>query len=255
MSDADQDEEGARPRGGDGPSEKQLNFIASLQKRIGLGEDELEEILQDAAQVGTVEELDRKSASIVIDQLMIEAKDRGVDLDSQPKASDKQVGFMKQLKRRAHLTDEEFAKFLEERAGVSEPEEVGKRDASTIIDELLKLANDGGAKGGAKAGGAKAGGAPGSSTAEKPARKKAPPKGGAPGAGVVEAPPAKGKAKKKAEPAPAAAQDDEDRPPDRAPPPDDPEPGSFDDETDDRDLDRDPGPGDRPPDDDDDLPF
>jgi hypothetical protein len=248
MTDAPNDEEGGeeapRPRAGGGePSEKQLSFITSLQKRIGLSDEELAAVLKDVASVDDVGSLDRRQASEVIDELMTTAKDKGVDLDAQPKASDKQVGFMKSLKRRAHLTDEEFSKFLEERAGVSEPEEVGKRDASKVIDDLLALANSGGAKkGDAGAGGG-----------SKAPPKKAAPKKAAPAA---KAPPKKAAAPKKAAPAPSRAMDDDDGPPERGPPPEMdrdqfPEPG----EVDDADLERDPGPSDGAPADDDDLPF
>lgn len=238
----DQDEGGEepapRPRAGSGePSEKQLSFISSLQKRIGLSDEELAAVLKDVASVEDVGSLDRRQASEVIDELQTVARDKGVDLDAQPKASDKQVGFMKSLKRRAHLTDEEFSKFLEERAGVTEPEEVGKRDASKVIDDLLALANKGGAKGD---GGPKA------------APKKAAPKK-AEASKRAEAP--RKAAPKKAAPGPA---EDDDGPPERGPPPDHldrggdlPEPG----EVDDADLDRDPGPSDGAPTDDDDLPF
>lgn len=230
-------EEAPRPRAGSGePSEKQLSFISSLQKRIGLSDEELAAVLRDVASVDDVGSLDRRQASEVIDELQTVAKDKGVDLDAQPKASDKQVGFMKSLKRRAHLTDEEFSKFLEERAGVSEPEEVGKRDASKVIDDLLALANKGGAKGGG--GEAKA--------APKKAPRAAPKKAAAPRA-----------APRKAAPPPARPADDDDGPPERGPPADWadregglPEPG----EVDDADLERDPGPTDGAPADDD-LPF
>jgi hypothetical protein len=172
MTDADAEEggeEAPKKAGAGEPSEKQLSFIASLQKRIGLDDDELAGILRDVAGVDDVGSLDRRQASEVIDELMTTAKDKGVDLDAQPKASDKQVGFMRSLKRRAHLTDEEFTRFLEERAGVSQPEEVGKRDASKVIDDLLALANQGGAKGGG-----------GGATATKPAPKGAAAKRAAP---------------------------------------------------------------------------
>lgn len=243
------EEPAPRPRAGSGePSEKQLSFISSLQKRIGLTDEELAAVLKDVASVDDVGSLDRRQASEVIDELQTVAKDKGVDLDAQPKASDKQVGFMKSLKRRAHLTDEEFSKFLEERAGVSEPEEVGKRDASKVIDDLLALANSGGAKKG------EAGAAGGAKAPPKKAAPKKAPAAGAGGAAPKAAP--KKAAPKKAAPPPVA--DDDDGPPERGPPGDYgadrdpfPEPG----EVDDADLERDPGPSDGSPADDDDLPF
>lgn len=132
-------------------SEKQLNFIRLLQQKIGINDEDMVELLQDVAGKSTLEALDRPEASEVIDELQIQAKDKGVDLDSQPGASDKQIGFMKSLKRRAHLTDDEFAKFLDKHAGTTQVEKVGKRDASKVIDALLALvdgAKDGGDKGG-----------------------------------------------------------------------------------------------------------
>ena len=83
-----------------------------------------------------LEELNRREASEVIDELQTVAKEKGIDL-SPPKASEKQVGFLKSLKRRAHLTDEEFTALLEEKGGVRELSELGRRDASSLIDELL----------------------------------------------------------------------------------------------------------------------
>jgi hypothetical protein len=224
-------EAGERPRGD--ASEKQLNFIRSLQKRMSLPDDELEAILEEVCGAHALEDLGRKDASEVIDELQVRAREKGIDLDAQPKASDKQVSFMKQLKRRAHLTDDEFASFLQDRAGVTDAADVGKRDASTIIDELLKLADGKGKPGGA---------APAAKKADAPAaRKKAP--GGRPAAEKKAPARAASPAKKPA--------DDDDRPPERGPPPDvdDYEPGGFDDGPDDEDLDRDPGG------DDDDLPF
>jgi hypothetical protein len=129
--------EGAPPQGD--ASEKQLNFIRVLQRKVGISDDDMADILQDVAGKATLEALDRPEASEVIDELQIQAKDKGVDLDAQPAASDKQVGFMKSLKRRAHLTDDEFAKFLDEHAGTTQVEKVGKRDASKVIDALLAI--------------------------------------------------------------------------------------------------------------------
>ncbi len=223
-------EAGERPRGD--ASEKQLNFIRSLQKRMSLQDDELEAILEEVCGAHALEDLGRKDASEVIDELQVRAREKGIDLDAQPKASDKQVSFMKQLKRRAHLTDDEFASFLQDRAGVTDAADVGKRDASTIIDELLKLADGKGKPGGA---------APAKKADAPAARKKAP--GGRQAAEKKAPARAASPAKKPA--------DDDDRPPERGPPPDvdDYEPGGFDDGPDDEDLDRDPGG------DDDDLPF
>jgi hypothetical protein len=241
MSDDEGDEgadEGEKPRGD--ASEKQLNFIRSLQKRITLEDDELEAIVRDVAGVDTLDDLDRKQASEVIDELQTVAREKGIDLDSQPVASEKQVGFMKSLKRRAHLTDDEFAALLQDKAGVTTPEEVGKRDASAIIDELLALANDPKAKK-PDAGGAKKK-APAKKADDKPPAKKKVLEGSRPATG----------APKKAAAAPAKKQADEDD--DGAPvgkPPadvdDDYEPGA---DVDDADLDKDPGDSG-----DDDLPF
>ena len=122
-------------------SEKQTKFIASLQRRIGLTDDELEEIVKEVTDKESVQDVTIREASELIDELQTQARERGVDLDSQPKASEKQVKFIKSLKRRAHLTEEEFKALLEEQAGVSEAEEVGRRDASGLIDHLLGLAN------------------------------------------------------------------------------------------------------------------
>ncbi len=219
-----------RPRGD--ASEKQLNFIRSLQKRMNLEDDELEEVLNEVCGVHALEDLGRKDASEVIDELQVRAREKGIDLDAQPKASDKQVSFMKQLKRRAHLTDDEFVALLQDRAGVTDAADVGKRDASQLIDELLKLADGKTAR---PAGGA------GPKKADAPAAKKK-----APGS----RPAAEKKAPAKAAPKKPVVEDD-DRPPEKGPPPDldEYEPGALDDGPDDEDLDRDRGGYD------DDLPF
>ncbi|MCO5166715.1 MAG: hypothetical protein M9894_10160 [Planctomycetes bacterium] len=224
----DRADAGERPKGD--ASEKQLNFIRSLQKRMNLDDAALEEVLTEVCGAAALEDLGRREASEVIDELQVRAREQGIDLDAQPKASEKQVSFMKQLKRRAHMTDDEFQAFLQDRAGVTDAADVGKRDASAIIDELLKKADGAKAGGGGKPAGGKPAGGGGRSA---PARKT----GGA--------------APKKAAPAPRPRDEDDDRPPERGPPPgvDDYEPGSFDDGPDDEDLDRDPGR------EDDDLPF
>ena len=135
MSDDDADD---RPRAGGGDaSDKQLNFIRVLQERVGLNDDELADVLERVAGKDVLEDLDRREASEVIDEMHVVGRDRGVDLDAQPKASDKQVGFLMSLKRRAHLTDDEFTKLLKDMGGVEDPEDLGKRDASALIDTLL----------------------------------------------------------------------------------------------------------------------
>ncbi len=162
MSDDDDDPSGA-PARDSSPlvSEKQLKFIAVLQDKVGLSEADMTTLVEDLAGKESLEELTRREASELIDELHVQARDKGIDLDAQPLASEKQVGFMRSLKRRAHLTDEEFTRLLEERAGVSDVEQVGKRDASALIDELIKLADakgGGGAKGGGSRGGGSRGG-------------------------------------------------------------------------------------------------
>jgi len=147
-------------------SEKQLNFMRVLQRKVSLSDEGLvaliEEVVPDKSQP---EELDRREASDVIDELQIRAKELGVDLDAQPKASEKQVGFIRSLKRRAHLTDDELARLLEDKAGVTDPTELGKRDASAVIDELLARAEGKGGGGAGGGGGDGAGGGGGGGAA------------------------------------------------------------------------------------------
>jgi hypothetical protein len=235
----DEEEEGGAPAEkpqSDGASEKQLNFIRSLQRRMTLADDELAKVLDEVCGVQALEDLGRKEASEVIDELQVRAREKGIDLDAQQKASDKQVGFMKQLKRRAHLTDDEFAALLQDRAGVTDAADVGKRDASAIIDELMAISSGKSAKPQADVGAKKA-----------PAAKKKPE---APAKKADAKPAAKPSAPAKKKPAAAPVDDDDDRPPEKGPPPeaDDFEPGALDGGPDDEDLDRDPGG-------DDDLPF
>jgi hypothetical protein len=128
----------------DGPSEKQIAFVRALRERIGLSEDELKDLIAEVAEdedCRSVESLSRKEASAVIDELMIKAKEKGLSLES-PRATEKQVSFMLSLKRRAHLTDVEFGALLDDVAKVKDPAQVSKRDASSVIDRLLALANE-----------------------------------------------------------------------------------------------------------------
>lgn len=167
-------------RGGPPPaSEKQLNFARLLKDKVGLSDEEFATLVQDVSGQESLEDLTVADASGIIDELQIKAKERGVDLNTQAKASDKQVGFIKSLKRRAHLTDEEFEELLREVAGVSEVEEVGKRDASALIDELQNRAK---AEGGAPKKGAapKKSATPKKSAPAKPKRAAPPPQDAGP---------------------------------------------------------------------------
>jgi hypothetical protein len=128
-------------------SEKQHKFIQGLKKQVQLTDDELATLVKEVTN-GTLDELDVKQASEVIDELKITGREQGIDFDAQPKASDKQIGFIKSLKRKALLTDAEFETLLQQKAGVPTPEDLGKRDASAVIDELIKLKDSGGNKGG-----------------------------------------------------------------------------------------------------------
>ncbi|MGE0709623.1 MAG: hypothetical protein AB7N76_23910 [Planctomycetota bacterium] len=161
-------EEGPReekPRGRRGApppaSEKQLNFVRLLKDKVGLTDEEFARMLGDVCGTEDLETLDIAQASEMIDALQTEARERGVDLDSQPRASEKQVGFILSLKRRAHLTDAEFKQLLQDVCGVEVVEEVGRRDASALIDQLKARADaargDGGA-GGSGGGGREAAG-------------------------------------------------------------------------------------------------
>jgi hypothetical protein len=130
-------------------SEKQLNFIRVLVRKVALDDEELQNLLEEVTGKEALEELSRREASEVIDELQTVAREKGIDLDSRPSASEKQVNFIRSLKRRAHLTEEELAALLEEVGGVTAPEELSRRDASAVIDELLARADE------AKAGGAR----------------------------------------------------------------------------------------------------
>ncbi|MEZ6184888.1 MAG: hypothetical protein R3F62_07750 [Planctomycetota bacterium] len=127
-------------------SEKQLGFIRVLAQKLKLDDDALAELVEEVAGTRELEDLQVNQASEVIDELQTRAREKGVDL-SQPSISEKQIGFVRSLKRRAHMTDAEFAQFLQEKAGTSELEQVGRRDASAVIDALLALTKDGGGGG------------------------------------------------------------------------------------------------------------
>jgi hypothetical protein len=125
----------------DEPSGKQLGFLRALKDQLKLDDAKLGELISEVTRdpdLRHVENLGRRQASEVIDELLIRAKEKGIDLDaSAPRASEKQVGYMLSLKRRAHLTDVEFAALLDDVAGVKDPKDVSKRDASQVIDRLL----------------------------------------------------------------------------------------------------------------------
>ncbi|MBL4845682.1 MAG: hypothetical protein JKY65_09160, partial [Planctomycetes bacterium] len=140
---AEPPKEKERRSGGPPPaSEKQIGFMNVLKDKVNLTDEEFVAILKDVAGTEVVGDLNVAQASEVIDEIQIKAKERNVNLES--KASDKQIGFIKSLKRRAHLTDAEFTELLQEVAGVSALEEVGKRHASTLIDALQAKAKGGG---------------------------------------------------------------------------------------------------------------
>jgi hypothetical protein len=196
----DEDEEPKEAKGGKGggkgrpfdePSEKQLSFLKSLRERIGMSDEKLGDLIAqvtDDKDLRTTTELSRRQTSEVIDELMIRAKEAGVDLESSPKATEKQVGFILSLKRRAHLTDVEFKALLEEVAGVKDTAEVTRKHASELIDKLQAMAAKGGGAAPAKGGSKKS----------APAKKSAPPKKAAPrdedegGSADDERPPEKG---------------------------------------------------------------
>ncbi|RMG10904.1 MAG: hypothetical protein D6731_16550 [Planctomycetota bacterium] len=131
-------------------SEKQLKFIRVLAEKLSLSEDELAALAREVGGEEGLDGLTVRTASELIDELKIQGRERGVDLDAQDRASDKQVGFIKSLKRRALLTTEEFEALLLERGGVRTPEELGKRDASAVIDALKELERQAKAKGGGR---------------------------------------------------------------------------------------------------------
>lgn len=152
-------------RGGPPPaSEKQLKFIGVLLDKVKLSDDELVAVLKDVAGKESLDDLNVGEASAVIDEIQIKAKERNVSLES--KASDKQIGFIKSLKRRAHLTGAEFTELLQEIGGVTEVENLGKRHASAMIDALQAKAKGGGGGGGGgrSRGGSRGGGTTGGRT-------------------------------------------------------------------------------------------
>jgi hypothetical protein len=144
--DRDDEPREERPRRGPPPaSEKQVNFIKVLQKQVSLSDADLETLVEEVTG-GGLDDLTTRSASEVIDELKIKGREQGIDLDSQPKLSDKQLGFLKSLKRRALLTDDEFTQLLQDMGGVEAPDDLGRRDASKVIDHLLKKADQGGSR-------------------------------------------------------------------------------------------------------------
>ena len=164
-----------------GPSEKQIQFIGRLQVSLKLTDLQLAEVVKEVTNCDSVMEMGRGDASQLIDHLLAQAKESGVDTQSGAAASEKQVKFIKSLKRKAKLDDAAFEAFLMEHAKVKTAEEVGRREASAVIDKLIAMTG-------------------GTSK----------PMGGGPGG-----PPAKGKAPPPKKAAGGGAAPD-DRPPDRA---------------------------------------
>ena len=157
-----------------GPSDKQIQFIGRLQTSLKLTDVQLAEVVKEVTNCDSVMEMGRGAASQLIDHLLAQAKESGVDTQSGAAASEKQVKFMKSLKKKAKLDDAAFEAFLMEHAKVKTAEEVGRKEASAVIDKLIVMTG-----GTSKP---MAGGAPGGG----PARGKAPypkrgpaPKGGA----------------------------------------------------------------------------
>jgi hypothetical protein len=149
-----------------GPSDKQLAFIFSLQKRLQLADDQLKTIVKDLFKAEGLEGLSRGEASELIDDLKTRAEEAGVDKAPMTgPASEKQIKFMKSLKRKAKLDDAAFGKLLQEIAHVDDVENVQKKEASELINKLIELTGGtptaapgarGGGRGKAKAPGAKA---------------------------------------------------------------------------------------------------
>lgn len=163
-----------------GPSEKQISFIGKLQQSLKLTDAQLADVVKEVTNCLSVMEMGRGDASTLIDHLLNQAKESGVDTQAGSVATEKQVKFMKSLKKKAKLDDAAFEAFLMEHAKVKTAEEVSKRDSSPVIDKLIALtggtpkpATDrggggggggrggfrGGAKGGGRAPAAPAGGA------------------------------------------------------------------------------------------------
>ncbi|HBP18249.1 MAG TPA: hypothetical protein DEA08_10710 [Planctomycetes bacterium] len=169
MSDEAEEQQDEEPRRGGGPpaaSEKQLGFIGVLRDKVKINDADFRNLIEDVSGKTELEDLNIAEASELIDALQTEARERGVSLAD--KATEKQVGFIKTLKRRAHLTEAEFKQVLQDTCSIESLDELSKRDASGLIDELKKLADQeksGGRpaakpKGKAKSGGKKSDGPP-----------------------------------------------------------------------------------------------
>ena len=142
MSDEAEEQQDDEPRRGGGPppaSEKQLGFIGVLRDKVKINDADFRNLIEDVSGKTELEDLNIGEASELIDALQTEAKERGVSLAD--KATDKQVGFIKSLKRRAHLTEAEFKQVLQDTCSIESLDDLSKRDASGLIDELKKLAD------------------------------------------------------------------------------------------------------------------
>ena len=172
-----------------GPSEKQISFIGRLQQSLKYTDAQLAEVVKEVTNCDSVMEMGRGDASALIDHLLQQAKDSGVDTQAGSTATEKQVKFMKSLKKKAKLDDAAFEAFLVENAKVKTPEEVSKRDASPVIDKLIALS--GGTPKPAAGGGPPARGGPrGGGAGRAPATARdAGRGGGGEGAGLDERPP------------------------------------------------------------------
>jgi len=138
---AQEEQQDEEPRRGGPPpaSEKQLGFIGVLRDKVKINDEDFRKLIEDVSGKTELEDLNIGEASELIDALQTEARERGVSL--QDKATDKQVGFIKSLKRRAHLTEAEFKQVLQDTCSIESLDELSKRDASGLIDELKKLAD------------------------------------------------------------------------------------------------------------------
>ncbi len=170
-----------------GPSEKQIAFIGRLQQSMKLNDNQLADVVKEVTNCDSVMEMGRGDASRLIDHLLQQAKESGVDTQAGSVATEKQVKFILSLKKKAKLDDAAFEAFLMENAKVKTAAEVSKKDASPVIDKLIALT------GGTPKPAAErpAGGRGGFRGGAKPAPRGGSPGGGAPsgGAGLDEKPP------------------------------------------------------------------
>ena len=108
--------------------------------RSSTSNEQIAAIVKEKFSAEGLEGLSRGEASELIDDLKTRAEEAGVDKAPMAgPASEKQIKFMKSLKRKAKLDDASWNVFVKEIGKVDEIEQIQKAEASLLINKLIEL--------------------------------------------------------------------------------------------------------------------